>query len=52
MKRIILVTGGFDPIHGGHIKYIQEAKKVDPESPLCVGLNSEEWLIRKRVSIS
>ena len=48
MKRIILITGGFDPIHGGHIKYIQEAKKVDPESPLCVGLNSEEWLIRKK----
>ena len=48
MNRIILVTGGFDPIHGGHIKYIQEAKKVDPESPLCVGLNSEEWLIRKK----
>ena len=48
MKRIILVTGGFDPIHGGHIKYIQEAKKVDPESPLCVALNSDEWLIRKK----
>ena len=48
MNRIILVTGGFDPIHGGHIKYIQESKKDDPESPLCVGLNSEEWLIRKK----
>ena len=29
MNRIILVSGGFDPIHGGHIKYIREAKKVD-----------------------
>jgi len=48
MNRVILVTGGFDPIHGGHIKYIREAKKVDPPSPLCVGINSDEWLIRKK----
>ena len=48
MNRIILVTGGFDPIHGGHIKYIRDAKTVDPDSPVCVGLNSDEWLIRKK----
>ena len=48
MNRIILISGGFDPIHGGHVKYIREAKKVDPESPLCVALNSDEWLIRKK----
>ena len=48
MNRIILVSGGFDPIHGGHVKYIREAKKVDPPSPLCVALNSDEWLIRKK----
>ena len=23
-------------------------KKVDPPSPLCVGLNSDEWLVRKK----
>ena len=48
MNRIILISGGFDPIHGGHVKYIREAKKIDPESPLCVALNSDEWLIRKK----
>ena len=31
MNRIILISGGFDPIHGGHVKYIREAKEVDPE---------------------
>ena len=48
MNRIILISGGFDPIHGGHVKYIREAKKVDPPSPLCVALNSDEWLVRKK----
>ena len=49
MSTIVLVTGGFDPIHGGHVKYIREAKKVDIQiRPLCVALNSDEWLIRKK----
>ena len=48
MNRVILVTGGFDPIHGGHVKLIRDAKAVDPDSPLCVGLNSDDWLIRKK----
>ena len=48
MNRVILVTGGFDPIHGGHIKYIRAAKEIDPPSPICIGLNSDEWLVRKK----
>ena len=48
MNKVILVTGGFDPIHGGHIKLIRSAKKIDPPTPLCVGLNSDDWLIRKK----
>ena len=28
MKRIVLVTGGFDPLHSGHIAYFKEAKKL------------------------
>ena len=47
-ERIILVTGGFDPIHGGHVQLCKEAKSTDPDSLLCVGLNSDEWLIRKK----
>ena len=28
MKHIVLVTGGFDPLHSGHIAYFKEAKKL------------------------
>ncbi len=45
-KTIVLVTGGFDPIHSGHLSYLEEAKKLGDE--LWVGLNSDEWLTRKK----
>ena len=48
MSKIVLVTGGFDPIHSGHISYFKNAKELYPNTPLCVGLNSDEWLIRKK----
>ena len=46
MKRIVLVTGGFDPLHSGHIAYFQEAKKLG--DILIVGANSDDWLRRKK----
>lgn len=46
MNKIVLVTGGFDPLHSGHIEYLREAKKLG--SYLIVGLNSDEWLRRKK----
>jgi cytidyltransferase-like protein len=46
MKKIVLVTGGFDPAHSGHIALIQAAKKLG--DILIVGLNSDEWLTRKK----
>lgn len=46
MKRIVLVTGGFDPIHSGHIAYFKAAKTLGDS--LIVGLNSDDWLIRKK----
>jgi D-beta-D-heptose 7-phosphate kinase/D-beta-D-heptose 1-phosphate adenosyltransferase len=46
MNKIVLVTGGFDPIHSGHIAYLKEAKKLG--DMLVVGVNSDEWLIRKK----
>lgn len=46
MKTIVLVTGGFDPIHSGHIAYFQAAKKLGDE--LLVGINSDNWLSRKK----
>tara|TARA_B100000683_G_scaffold46036_1_gene42551 strand:+ start:954 stop:1415 length:462 start_codon:yes stop_codon:yes gene_type:complete len=46
MSDIVLVTGGFDPIHSGHITYLEEASRLGKK--LVVGLNSDEWLIRKK----
>ena len=44
--KIVLVTGGFDPIHSGHIAYFNEAKELG--DILIVGVNSDEWLTRKK----
>lgn len=44
--KIVLVTGGFDPIHSGHIAYFKEARTLG--DMLIVGLNSDEWLERKK----
>ena len=46
MKNIVLVTGGFDPIHSGHISYFEQAKKLG--DILIVGVNSDAWLTRKK----
>ena len=46
MTTCVLVTGGFDPIHSGHIQYLKDASKLAPT--LVVGLNSDEWLTRKK----
>ena len=43
--KIALVSGGFDPIHIGHIRMFQEASE---KGVLVVGLNSDEWLMRKK----
>jgi cytidyltransferase-like protein len=43
---VVLVTGGFDPLHSGHISYFKAAKKLG--SKLWVGLNSDEWLTNKK----
>jgi cytidyltransferase-like protein len=46
MKTIVLVTGGFDPIHSGHINYFKEAKQLG--DILIAGVNSDAWLTRKK----
>lgn len=45
-EKIVLVTGGFDPLHSGHIAFFQEAKKLGDK--LIVGINSDAWLTRKK----
>ena len=42
----VLVTGGFDPLHSGHIAYFKAAKALGDK--LVVGINSDEWLARKK----
>ena len=44
--RISVVSGGFDPIHSGHISYINEAKEYGDY--LIVALNSDNWLRKKK----
>jgi cytidyltransferase-like protein len=46
MNKIVLVTGGFDPLHSGHIEYFRAAKNLG--NTLVVGINSDEWLVRKK----
>jgi cytidyltransferase-like protein len=43
---IVLVTGGMDPIHKGHIQYLKCAKNYGEK--LFVGINSDEWLTKKK----
>ena len=45
-EKVSLVTGGFDPIHSGHISYFARAK--DFSDFLVVGINTEEWLTNKK----
>jgi len=45
-KKIVIITGGFDPIHSGHVAYINAAKKLGDF--LVVGINSDIWLKRKK----
>lgn len=44
--RIALVTGGFDPIHVGHVELLKGASKLG--HIVIVGLNSDKWLTRKK----
>mgnify|MGYP006099361621 FL=1 len=46
MSKVVLVTGGFDPLHSGHIEYFKSARKLGDH--LVVGVNSDEWLTRKK----
>ena len=44
--RVVIVTGGFDPLHSGHLEYLKCAKALG--EVLIVGLNSDDWLSRKK----
>jgi len=44
--KVVLVTGGFDPLHSGHIAYFKAARELGDH--LVVGLNSDTWLTHKK----
>ncbi len=46
MRTVALVTGGFDPLHKGHLAYLEAAYRWG--DCLVVGLNSDAWLDRKK----
>jgi cytidyltransferase-like protein len=46
VNRVVLCTGGFDPLHSGHIEYFRAARRLG--DVLVVGVNSDSWLRRKK----
>ena len=45
LNKYVAVSGGFDPIHVGHVRMIQDAAKL---GKVIVIANSDEWLMRKK----
>ena len=43
---IIAVSGGFDPVHIGHVRMFNEAKALGTK--LVVILNNDNWLVNKK----
>jgi cytidyltransferase-like protein len=43
---VVILSGGFDPLHDGHLKMFKEAK--ERYDKVVVGINSDEWLSRKK----
>ena len=45
-KNVIILSGGFDPVHIGHLRMFREASNLGHQ--VIIGLNSDNWLIRKK----
>ena len=44
--KVVMISGGFDPIHIGHVRYMQEAKRLGDK--LIVVINNDNWLDLKK----
>jgi cytidyltransferase-like protein len=42
---VVMVSGGFDPLHPGHIAYFREAAALGV--PVLCNVSSDEWVARK-----
>lgn len=45
-QKVVVVSGGFDPIHIGHVRLMNEAKSLGTR--LVVILNNDAWLMKKK----
>lgn len=43
---VVVVSGGFDPLHQGHVKLLKNAKTLGRR--VYLGLNSDRWLVEKK----
>jgi D-beta-D-heptose 7-phosphate kinase/D-beta-D-heptose 1-phosphate adenosyltransferase len=43
--RVAMVSGGFDPLHAGHIEYFRAAAELGV--PVLCNVSSDEWVARK-----
>ena len=46
MYDVVIISGGFDPVHKGHVRMVQASAEVG--ELLVVGINSDDWLQRKK----
>lgn len=45
-RKVVMVSGGFDPIHPGHTRLFEEARKLG--NRLVVVINNDHWIRRKK----
>ena len=46
IKTVSVVSGGFDPLHPGHVRMFADARKYG--GIVIAGVNSDDWLTRKK----
>lgn len=46
MTRLVIAHGAFDPLHVGHVRYLQEAKLLGAD--LMVIVYNDNWLMKKK----